>query len=563
MVLKVLLCVFILVLLSRRDNGLNDADWYREAMTTGVVSRYNRAYKILNEDIIKPILEFDDKSSNGSNFDTLFRDEQTINEGDDNNKIKEDESSETKDTIEIVNGNTTLIDDDESKKDEYTTNGKEDEFSETKDTIEIFNGNTTLIDDDESKKDEYTTEGQEDEPSATMVKRSVDDDDDDELDSNEFKFVNDEELITTTEYASTVEVTESTPITDDVEMNVSSTVQTHEEDVRLADLVKKLRHGSNMVHELLKAASSGCEQMRTDLSTRIRVAAISISTQEAELHRLQSEIQGLVSAVHSAEEQAAFAEKVVREREATVENSERELREAEDQVEKARRCQRRRRRRFIGGWVKKHVQRPIGKVVQAGVANWQRHVERPVVHVVNEGIVKPVCSVVNMDGINRAKDARNTAKEGLNAARNRLSTQQQVLSNKRAQLSNVQIQQNAANERQRMLRLILTQMQTNFETIASLLEQFQVVNTHLTTVLGSSKTLRDEIKNLVDFELVIEPLKSLAEKMIKDQLMTSFNFEISARTIADVDRILDRLGDKLARFPLFIQNSNVSDDATD
>ena len=72
MVLKVLLCVFILVLLSHRDNGLDEADWYREAMLTVVASPYNRAYKILNEDIIKPILEFDDKPSGGSSFDTLF-----------------------------------------------------------------------------------------------------------------------------------------------------------------------------------------------------------------------------------------------------------------------------------------------------------------------------------------------------------------------------------------------------------------------------------------------------------------------------------------------------------
>ncbi|CAF5186415.1 unnamed protein product [Rotaria magnacalcarata] len=147
------------------------------------------------------------------------------------------------------------------------------------------------------------------------------------------------------------------------------------------------------------------------------------------------------------------------------------------------------------------------------------------------------------------------ASNALNDARHRLTIQQEELVSKRTQLSNVQLQQYFKNIQQSILQTQLSKMRTNYAAISSLLNQFRNVKVHLTNVLDSSKTLTVELKSLIDFELVIVPLKTLAEQMIKDQLMQSFNFEITVNTIVAVDRVLDQLSEKLERFPLLHQNS--------
>ncbi|CAF3330705.1 unnamed protein product [Rotaria socialis] len=197
-----------------------------------------------------------------------------------------------------------------------------------------------------------------------------------------------------------------------------------------------------------------------------------------------------------------FAEQVVREREVALRNAEYQRDEVWEGVRKARLCRNgRRKKRFFGDW-------------------WYKNIERPVVQATHFVIVKPICSVVNMNGIEIAKDARDLAENTLNDARQRLVTQQQVLADKRTQLS-----------------------------------QMKPVETTRSHCSYPPKTLKKQLKGLVYFELVVNPLKQLAEQMIKDELMQSFSFTTSKNTIAAVDQVLDGLTDKLERLPVLDQKS--------
>ncbi|CAF4355400.1 unnamed protein product [Rotaria socialis] len=450
------------------------------------------------------------------------------------------------------------------------------EIPQTIEQIRVWNES---VDDQFSVDEHNTQENVSDETvPGLMTTTSLNDDDDDKLGSNESEDTKSYAIVSTDETTENDTVTNAENI---IESAVTEFDQVNSEQNRLRVFVSEIGIAVNSVHELLGNASSECEQLHNQTYARITTAVLDISKQEEELRQLVSTISELTSTIDSGEQQVRFAEQVVREREAAVQNAERAQRDAEHKVDRARVCQNgRRKKRLFGNWWRNNVERPIAQatnwvakpVVQATnwvakpvvqATNWvakpvvqaTNWVAKPVAQAVTWAVIKPVCSVVNMGGIDIAKDARNLAGNMLNDARHRLTIQQEELASKRTQLSNIQLQQYFKNIQQSILQTQLSKMRTNYAAISSLLNQFRNVKVHLTNVLDSSKMLTAELKSLIDFELVIVPLKTLAEQMIKDQLMPSFNFEITVNTIAAVDRVLDQLSEKLERFPLLHQNS--------
>ena len=78
---------------------------------------------------------------------------------------------------------------------------------------------------------------------------------------------------------------------------------------------------------------------------------LNISQQEEEIHRLQSTIDRLASAIHSGEERVRFAQQDVHEQEAAMCRAENEVHQVEQRVERAHLCLNgRRKKRFLGSW---------------------------------------------------------------------------------------------------------------------------------------------------------------------------------------------------------------------
>ncbi|CAF3441460.1 unnamed protein product [Rotaria socialis] len=530
--------LFVFLLLNKCKCS-TDVQWYRDELTIKVVPGYQAAYRMLNDDIIQPIL----------NFNATFSDTEDINtiivhpEHDEHNATTylTEEVSEENITVQQNPYDTATIENinnDDKVEIEQATEETTQNASLHNDNF-VADADIHLITEIELKEAETTPKSHFDDWTL-LSQESSDNETHESLDTIEH--LNEKIIVDHLQ----VEDLNSTLILVTVDKKVAEDAifelnRFTSEDNRLKVLVDKIRIAANGVYTNLKNASSECEQLRTKLNEGIATAVIVVSKQEALCREADTTVKQLTSDIQNQEQQVAFAQQVVNERQDAVATAERELRDAEDRVEKARLC---RGKRLIGGW-------------------WRKNVEKPVVQAVQHVVVKPVCSVVNMGGIDAAKDARSSAQRMLGEARQRLSNEQQQLSQKRAELSDAQVRRNVAEERRQALALTLSELQKKYEVISSFTQQFLDVSTHLTVVRGNSQTLNIEIKRLLDFELVIQPLNSLAQQMIQDELMPKFGFEISASTIATIDHILDRLGKRLMHFPLLTNENTITSTIVD
>ena len=514
---------FLAVILGcHRSAGSNEAELYRTQMRTIVVPLYTSAYRTLHGDIIQRILRFGEESNRPS-----------------------DVSSST----DLSNRTANFSNDAWPESEEKTTTAKylnaydEEErwLNETTDEAEIATTDTIELDENSEETTESPTplvrlwgntdySSEEADEDRLLVKRSWDD--------------SDEEV-----WTSTTSATEENA-------HSSSVMQS-----RLTILVKDIGAAANLVHNHLEGASSTCQQLRDGLHNQVTAGILKISAQESQLRDLQSFIERLASDISISEQQVAFYERVVHERVMAVENAEREIREAKARVERARKCQsKRRKKRFLGvsNWWRNNVERPVSQgfnAVVRPISDVVRDTVESVPHVVEEGIIKPVCSIINMDGINRATGARDSAVENRNEAQRRLSEQRAELERKSQQLRQVQRQRSVVSVEKQELETTHAAMKTNWDGAATLFDRFKIVDTYLVTILVPSKQMVVDIKRLINFDLLITPLKTLADQMVKDQIMPSFDFQISQSDVAEVDRILDRLGGKLSNLPFLIENS--------
>ncbi|CAF3850438.1 unnamed protein product [Rotaria sp. Silwood1] len=476
-------------------------------MTTKVVPHYQVAYRMLNDDIIQPILNFNDT------FD------------------EPEVTTENIVTVQQHIDETTMVEKEDSDEQTTQSTSSDDEEVEHDSESDTFALKSAEID---SYKDSIRREQH---PVRDNLKLLLDA-------ANTLH----EELNDT--------ISEIHADTNTTETVIHEATQPTTSEDRLKALVDKLRVATTNVYNNLKTASSECGRLRTTLNEGIVSTILAISKQEELCREVNTTIDKLTSEIPNQEQQVAFAEQVVRERQEAVARAEQAVRDAEDNVEKARLCRgKRRRRRFIGGggggWWNKVVEKPVNDA-------YRQHIEKPIAPILEQTIVKPVCSVINMEGIDRAKEAKSKAQDMLSDAQNRLNKERETLATKRSELSNAYTQRNEAEERRQTLNRELSELQSKYSVISLFSEQFLNVTTHISTVLGDSRTLNTEIKRLLDFELVIEPLNALAQGMVKDELMSAFGFEISTSTIATVGSILDRLAKRLESFPLIIQNEDKS-----
>jgi len=313
------------------------------------------------------------------------------------------------------------------------------------------------------------------------------------------------------------------------------------DETEMKPFIQSLACGSRTVQQQLTSAADASEQIRVKVDADILTLTLSINVQENEVHQSQLAVNVALANIQSAQQQVNAAETAVRERETALQSAEHRLHEAEKEVEKARRCGvRRRRKRGFGRW-------------------WRKHVEKPVVQAVRHVVIKPVCSVVNSGGIDNAKSTRHMAAHTLNEARDRLNHFQQVLANQRNQHTQAQNALHAANHRLQTLTNLLNEHKNKQQLMGHLVKRIRDVEIHVKEVLDSSVVLSTTISELVDFNLVIEPLNSISLEMINNQIMASFQYGISADMATTVKNNLNILNEKLPLMPFndVINNQNI------
>ncbi|CAF3416627.1 unnamed protein product [Rotaria sp. Silwood1] len=314
------------------------------------------------------------------------------------------------------------------------------------------------------------------------------------------------------------------------------------DETTIRTLVDSLVCASRNVQNKLTEATKASEEIRNSLDEKIAHLVLSIVNQENKVRESQESVNQANINIEHAQQQVTTAENAVQDRQNALNTAEHDMRAAQKAVERARVCGRRRRKRGFGKW-------------------WRKKVEKPFVQAVRQTVIKPVCSVINSGGIDNAKHRRALAEHTFREAQQRLTQYQQNLAHQRAQHAIAQTQLNEANSQLNILKNQLNEQKAKQLIIILLIKQFKSVEIHLKDVLGSSVVLEDAISQLINFQLVIAPLHAIYNEMITNNVMNSFNFEISAEMIAKILTNLTFLKEKMPKMPLneiIVEDTNIA-----
>jgi chromosome segregation ATPase len=306
-------------------------------------------------------------------------------------------------------------------------------------------------------------------------------------------------------------------------------VQNESDERTVQTLVNSLLCAAKNVHDQLRKATEATEPIRNTIDEQITQLVHSISDQEERVRQSQEAVNQANGNIHHAQHQVNVAEAAVHDSQNSLNAANHALHEAHQAVEQARRCgMGRRRKRFLGSFLR----------------------ELNPVRIFRNVIGKPLCSVINSGGIDNAKERRALTEGNLHQAQQRLHSHQQHLASQRAQYDTALAQHNAANIQLQTITSALNEQRAKQSLVTSLTKQIKDVEVHLSNVLGSSAVLQDEISRLVDFELVIEPLNNIYHEMLKNDIMKSFDFEISDEQSRQINTNLRKLTEILPRMPL-------------
>jgi len=294
-------------------------------------------------------------------------------------------------------------------------------------------------------------------------------------------------------------------------------------------LINSLLCAAKNVRSELHKATEACEQIRKTIDEQITQLVLSVSHQEERVRQSQEGVHQANNNIHHTQQQVNVAEAALHASQHSLNMAHHAVHEAHEAVRQARICgMGRRKKRFLGSLLR----------------------ELNPVRIFRNVITKPLCSIFNSGGIDRAKERRQLAEQNLHDANQRLHTHRQNLATQRAQYDTAQAQHNAANTQLQTMTSALNDQRAKQSLVTSLTKQFKDVEVHLNNVLGSSAVLQDEMIRLIDFELVIEPLNSIYHQMLKSDVMEPFGFEISAETSRQININLKKLGEKLPKMPL-------------
>ncbi|CAF2516654.1 unnamed protein product [Rotaria sp. Silwood2] len=321
------------------------------------------------------------------------------------------------------------------------------------------------------------------------------------------------------------------------------TVNIDSDETTIGTLVDSLVCASRNVQNKLSEATNASEQIRNSLDEKIAQLVLLITNQENKVQESQQSVNQANINIEHAQQQVTTAENAVRDKQNALNAAEHDMHEAQKAVERARLCGgRRRRKRGFGKW-------------------WRKRVEKPFVHAIRQTVIKPVCSVINSGGIDNAKERRAIAAHTFHEAQQRLTQYQQNLAHQRAQHAIAQTQLNEANSQLNILTGQLNEQRAKQTIITLIIKQFKSIEIHLKDVLGSSIVLEDAISQLINFELVIAPLHAIYKEMIRNNVMNSFNFEISAEMVAKILENLKFLKEKMPNLPLneiIVEETNIN-----
>ena len=192
------------------------------------------------------------------------------------------------------------------------------------------------------------------------------------------------------------------------------------DDDAVGRVVNRLYCSVQKVYQSLQQSVAASETLQANVGARLSTTVAQVGAQEQRIRDKDVEIAHTNQILASTQNQLVAAQQAVREKERAVADANQAVRDAEEDVERARKCRGKR------GWFSK-ITSPI---------------TRPIENAIKDIIIKPVCSVINMGGIDNAKGRRDTAYNQLASARNQEQYYRQVVAEQQAMKNSLEAELN-------------------------------------------------------------------------------------------------------------------------
>ena len=168
-------------------------------------------------------------------------------------------------------------------------------------------------------------------------------------------------------------------------------------------------------------------------------------------------------------------------------------------------------------------------------------------------ILKPICAVLNYEGIKSARKRRGGAQGEVNAAREQLANHQRDLERQRVEQVNFSNQKTQVTAQLQTLSLSLSQLQSRQIILANMTQQVRKVVQHLGSFVSKSSVLYNELQDLVSFENLVKPLNSIVTELIENGVTTkeiAGATQISSVEVQLTSDILDLIKARVPSLPL-------------
>lgn len=310
-----------------------------------------------------------------------------------------------------------------------------------------------------------------------------------------------------------------------------------------------------------------------------------------------------------------MTENSIKQKEKELENAEKDVKDAEKRLENAKLC---RNKRFLGSWDPVGAVKRVGNQISKGLDNVAGQIsdgyshlytelEDGVKHVggqisdslddigeqistgtddvgdqisdgyshhytkiedsVKNHIIKPLCSEINHGGINNARYIRDEALNSLNNARDQLKSDKNRLDRLQQRKKFYENDLIRANNYTKILQTEINELYLDLNITTNINYQLKIAFKHLTTLFTRTIDLKDEIKYLIEFQLLIEPLNNVYNELKNNNLISQTIDNqlvlITNDQLKNIENSLKKLIDILPNIPMNTSLNKINDDDSD
>ncbi|CAF3356583.1 unnamed protein product [Rotaria socialis] len=260
-------------------------------------------------------------------------------------------------------------------------------------------------------------------------------------------------------------------------------------------LAQRLTCATKQLYNDSSKALHASEELNSVVEKKVAELMSAISAKENEAREVNNQLAVIESRLAHAQANINQADIEVRNKVNELGNADRQLAAEQDKLERARYCGRRKKRL-------------LGKP-------WRRFRDKVI-----KPVIRPICAVLNYEGIKRARERRGSAKGAVNAARELLANRQRELERQRVEQVNFRNQKAQVTAQLQSLSLSLSQLRSRQLILANMTEQVRKVVQHLRSFVSKSSVLYNELQDLVSFENLVKPLNSIVTELIENGVTT-------------------------------------------